>query len=580
MNIVSRAELNLFSSARRQHTTLGFVVVLTLTVLLAAGCDSLTDVDPKGSLSEKQLENAEGAEALVNAAYSALDANFADPNPAFLNPPSNWSFSDVRSDDAYKGGGGTGDIADIHLIEINDGITPALGIADTKWQADFIGVQRANSALRVVKNVEDESYPKQQRIAELRFLRGHFYFDLKKIFNRVPYIDETMPELEVTDVSNRELSSEELWDKIRADFQFAADNLPDQPEEQGRADRFAAEGYLAKVALFRENWSDVIDHTDTIINSGRYGLLDSYTDLSRVEAFDNGKEDVFSIQHSVNDGSNFGNINWGDLLNMPTTDACGGGGDGFLRPSQNLVNAYRVGEDGLPLLDSFNEQDVQEGSPIDPRLDFVVTRIGIPWKGFSQLPTDAWMRNSSVYGPYARKKLIVPPDSPYQVEGFPWCASSLNWPLIRYAEVLLWKAEALVESGGSLSEARNLVNQVRERAANRESWVRTLEGEELAANYQIEPYPAEGWTRDYALKAVRFETRLETALEGHRFFNLVRWDRAEPVLNEYFNEEVGDAGYLQSARFIEGQHEYMPIPQNQIDISGGIYEQNPGYGGN
>ena len=564
------------------HRTFSLAAVFLIAVGLT-GCDSFTEnADPKGTLTQDQLAgDPDGVEALAVSAYSALDANLPDPNPAFLNPPSNWSLSDVRSDDAYKGGGGTGDLTEIHLMEINNGLEPTNPIANRKWRAVFVGIQRANDALSALKDISEEEFPeKQTRIAEMRFLRGHYYFDLKKIFNRVPWIDETATTAEARNISNTELSSSELWDKIEADFQFAADNLPPTPPEPGRADQLAAHGYLAKVALFREQWEEVIQHTNEVINSDQFGLLDSYRDLSRVDQFDNGKEDVFSIQYSVNDGSAFGNINWGDLLNMPTTDACGGGGDGFLRPSQNLVNAYKVNSDGLPMFDTFNDTDLNPRdttTPVDPRLDFVVTRLGIPWKGFSQVPDEGWMRQLEVYGPYARKKLIVPPDSPYQVEGFPWCASSLNWPLIRYAEVLLWKAEALVESNQNLDQARQLVNRIRQRAANQDSWYRTQDDSEFAANYQIGTYPTDVWTQDFAREAVRFETRLETALEGHRFFNLVRWGNVSEVMQDYYAGEVDDSDYLQNATFQSSKHEYMPIPQAQIDISEGLYEQNPGY---
>lgn len=580
-----------------------FTTTLTLALLLLstafAGCDSFTDRSPKGTLSSDQLtNNPEGVEALVRAAYASLDGAITTGEDiqifTFFNPPSNWSYSEVRSDNAYKGGGGTGDIGEYHVMEINNGLTPTNFTINRKWESDFQGVMRANEAIRALQEISDEELPnKQQRIAEMRFLRGHFYFDLIKLFRHVPWIDETVSPQEVADISNTELTVNELWDNVRGDFQFASENLPDQTAEPARADRFAAEAYLAKVALFRENWGEVINHADAVINSNNFGLLENYSDLSKVETFDHGKEDIFSIPFSVNDGSDLGNINWGDLLNMPTTDACGGGGDGFLRPSQNLVNAYKVDEDGLPLFDTFNDEDVSpsnppgDDTPVDPRLDLVVTRLGIPWKEFhttqagqrsaSPIPDSSWMRQAQTYGVYARKKLIVPPDSPFKVEGFPWCGSPLNFPLIRYAEILLWKAEALVESGQDIEAARQLVNQVRERAANEDSWVREVNGNDFAANYNIGLYSSSEWTTNTARKAVRFELRLETALEGHRFFNLVRWGIADDALTEYFEEEEDNASYYSGATFQEGVHEVLPIPQTQIDISEGVYEQNSGY---
>ena len=168
------------------------------------------------------------------------------------------------------------------------------------------------------------------------------------------------------------------------------------------------------------------------------------------------------------------------------------------------------------------------------------------------------------------------------VAGWPWGGSALNFHIIRFADVLLWKAEALIELGRQ-DEAVAPINRVRERAKNSQyvlNWNNTS-ATDYAANYKIELYqPGVNvtWTQEFARQALRFERKLELALEGERFFDLVRWGVADQVLNnEYFAKEKTLRTYLQNAQFVKGRDEYFPIPQAQINFSGGLYQQNPGY---
>ncbi len=162
-------------------------------------------------------------------------------------------------------------------------------------------------------------------------------------------------------------------------------------------------------------------------------------------------------------------------------------------------------------------------------------------------------------------------------QGWPWGASQLNWQIIRYADLLLYKAEALIELGGdNLDEARTLINRVRARAMNSEYVKDFNDPSKYAANYKIGLYPAAGWNQDYARKALRTEMRLEKALEGERFFDLVRWGIAKEVMTAYFNAEKDTRIYYQNASFDSGE-EYYPIPVAQYNFSLGKYTQNPGY---
>jgi hypothetical protein len=218
-------------------------------------------------------------------------------------------------------------------------------------------------------------------------------------------------------------------------------------------------------------------------------------------------------------------------------------------------------------------------TPVDPRLDHAIGRPGIPWKDYTGgVYGNDWIREGATYGPYSKKKNIILVNSSLRgAAAFPWAQGALNFPLIKYSEVLLWKAEALIESGGSLEEAKGLINQIRNRAKNAPV-VTKLNSTQPAANYKIEPYPAApAWDQTTARKALRFEKRLELCLEGVRFYDLVRWGVAASVMNTYYATEKLKRPYLSAGKYVSPKLDYLPIPQNEIDISRGVYKQDPNY---
>src|SRR5699024_1630470 len=405
--------------------------------------------------------------------------------------------------------------------------------------------------------VSEEEVPfKNTRLGEMKFLRAHFFFQLSRLFNRIPYFDENVEPGQYKNISNREYTRDQILGMIAEEFAEAAKLLPAEQPEAGRATKYAALAYQAKATLYRayeqnddntlsninkQLLEEVVGLTEEVAQGG-YDLLSDFQHLAMVE-YENGVESVFAVQYSINDGTENGRINWSNLLNVPRGPAYSG--DGFFQPSQNLVNSYKTNENALPQIDSYNDSDlmtVQDGldNPVDPRLDFTVGRIGIRWKDFEEEPySEKWARAPATYGPYATKKFLVSPNSPYMVNGWTWGDSALNFQIIRYADVLLWKAEALIELGRH-EEARLIINRIRERAKNSAyvlAWDNANDTD-YAANYNIEPYPAGAyWTQEYARKALRFERKLELAMEGERFFDLVRWGVAEEVLNKYFAKE-------------------------------------------
>jgi hypothetical protein len=413
-------------------------------------------------------------------------------------------------------------------------------------------------------------------VAEMRLLRGHFHFDLKRNFGKIPYLDEAS---DPTKISNESLSADELWNKIEEDFLFAFDNLPETQPEIGRVNKYIAAAYLTKLYVETKQWAKAIEKADVVIQSGKYNLISNFGDLSTVQ-YENGSEAVFTIQYSIE--NNYASHDWGDLLNVTRSPGIANGGyangDDFYLASQNLVNTFRTGADGLPLFDTFNDADVLDASysgTLDPRLDHTVGRLGIPWKG-TAIYTTAWVRDPVYMPGFSSKKNIVAANETNINQTFPWASAGLNYALIRYAEILLWKAEALIESNQNLDDARLLINRVRERAQTGK-YVRTLDGSDDAANYLINVYPSSGWTQDYARTALRFERRLELAMEGHRMYDLNRWGIAADVINQYYQTEAVKQPYLAGAHFVTGKHEYLPIPQAERDLAPTLYGQNEGY---
>ena len=569
-----------------------------LSFLLIAGallaCDSALDENPSGKLSGDQLNTPDRVEGLVTAAYAALGNGHWDA-ATYTDP---WPWGSVRSDNAYKGGGSVADQGVYNNYEQFSSIRTDLDKADQFWFKSYQGISRANLALEKLAEISEEEFPlKTRREAEVRFIRGHFHFMLKIMFKHVPFI-EANEERELKNVSNREYTSQELWDKIAADFQFAADNLPESQPEVGRIDQWAAKAYLAKTRLYQayrqdpsnhevvEIQDDKLQEVVRLVNemeaSGEYELFDDIRKNFLWE-FDNtdGKETVFAVQRSRNDGTVRGRVNMENALNYPMNE--GFGCCWFHIPSQNFVNSFQTDSDGLPLFDTFNQNSLTEPedfqqNTVDPRLDHSVALEGHPFKYDNDQIYDpnVWARAPATYGPYTSMKGLQPVGSPSVQQVVFFYASSKNNNVIRYADVLLWKAEALIELGRE-DEALPIINRIRTRAAN--STVKDADGNNVS-NYQIEPY-RDGqnitWTQANARQALRFERRLELGMEGWRFFDLVRWGIAAETLNEYFATEKQRRDYLQDAQFQEGRDEYLPIPQQQIDFSDGSYQQNPGW---
>lgn len=619
-------------SKSKLRNTWGVILSATLMLFLYSCADDFLDVPAKGSLSEDVLANGQGIQALLIGAYGALDGAEISGD-AWQASPHNWIYGSVVGGDAHKGTE-AGDQSSINAM-MRGQFLPTEGFFNNFWRVHYEGISRTNAVLGIADNIEDMTENELTNVvAQARFLRGHYYFSLTRMFNRVPWIDEN-----TTDFNQP--NDRVLWSEIEADLQFAYDNLPETQAEAGRANKWAAGAYLAKVYMYQQMFSEAKAIYDQLIPNGvtaqgvAYDLADGYWDNWNPALEDGLPEAVFFVQQVSNDGSGgIANANQGMMLNFPNSPehlCCG-----FYQPTQDLVNSYRT-EGGLPIVDDFNSEIVNHdiGVPssnrfipysgeVDPRLDWNVGRRGVPYHDWGPFPGQRWIRDQLYGGPYHAKKNVWWRAQDNFADYSSWApGTAINIPVIRFADVLLMAAEAEIEVG-SMDQARAYVNRVRERAARPETWVSNelnrayaeaivnSEAEMLSVslnagqwvmrddrgttftylgggasdvnnwneyqdpNYSISEYSSSWADQAAARKAVRFERKLELALEGHRFFDLVRWDIADQELTRFYNYE----GNLFPGNGFDGgqfRNGHFPIPQNQIDLSQGVLQQNPGY---
>jgi hypothetical protein len=598
---------------------------MLLAAVIVYACSQKLNLQPQGSLIQSNVTNNSGVQGLLIGAYTLLSGE-DDPGQNLGNgsAASNYVYGNGCADDAYKGSTPSDQADAIPLMTWSLAESGTSSYLDEKWVALYNGIQRSNDVIRTLRlsptiapadTVEFE--------AEARFLRGFYHFEGVKIFKNFPWVNEFIQyasnNLDVPNYVNGSYIN--IWPDIVADLSYAANNLPGTQPNKGQVNKWAAMAFLAKAYMYQHEYDSALTLLTQVITQGTtaqgapYALEPIY-ESNFNPAQKNGSESVFACQASVNDGSststNGGNGDTGDELNFPYNN--GPGCCGFNNPSWNLVQAFKTDASGLPLLDgSYNNNplisdpvEAPWAGTVDPRLDWVVGRPGEPYFDWGTIDS-TWVRDLEDDGPFVPKKnsYAKSQQGTYSsTETVFWGAAEVdanNVNLCRFADVILWAAECEAQTG-NLDQAETYVNMIRTRAANPAGFVylnatynaststytpQTTQG----ANYVINPYPAGAFSAQgqaYALSAIQMERRLELGMEGHRFFDLARWDNGTgsmaATLNNYVGVEKNRTGFWRvnnTATFTKGVNENFAIPLNEIqaeNATGKVYlVQNPGY---
>ncbi|WP_316833194.1 RagB/SusD family nutrient uptake outer membrane protein [Pedobacter aquatilis] len=565
-------------------------ISLFLLILCFVSCKKdFLSLNPQAELTAEQLTTQDGVEGLLVGAYGLLNGNINGTWGNYGAAPSQWLFGEVASDNAHKGSS-VGDQPNMNAIEQHAPTSTNDNLSNL-YNRCFEGVQRCNNTLKILADLQagkgttkfSDARAKEIQ-GEARLLRAHYYFFLVRVFKLVPYVTEASAG---TFVAN----DKDIYPNIITDLQFAVDNLSTtKPKNQkGRMDKYAAQAYLGKVLLYQKRYAEAYTLLNAVITAKPDLVTLPYSDNFDITKED-GPESIVVVEHSVGtDGTGGDNGNVGDMLNFPYGSVTPINCCGFFQPTLDLANSFKVNAAGLPFLDGSyrtnpylsdlgltgtakTNYQVDKTLALDPRIESTIGRRGIPYRDWGIMAGDSWIRDASNGGPFVAVKnsieaaQIASGTAPGSTN-----VTGLNVNLIRLGDIYLMAAECAVETG-DLPRALALVNAVRQRAAK--IVPQTINGS-AAAVYRVNPYPSFP-DAAYARTAVRFERRLELAMEGHRFFDLVRWGIAKQTLESYFAFEGGYFDYLKGIVF-ESRDEYFPLPQDQIDRSNGTLKQSPGY---
>ena len=489
------------------------IIILALFILSSCGGDFLERDPIIGQVESDFYKTEEDAIAAINSAYATLQFELT-PAGHFR-----WFWGDIMSDDSVKGGEGDNDQFPLKQLEEFQGPTNTEYL-QAEWEADYEGIYRANKVLERVVDIDMNETLKNRILGEAKFIRAYFHFNLVTIFGNVPLVDRV---LAPSEYETAQSSPAEIWALIEQDLSEAVTVLPKKSEyldeDLGRITHGAASALLAKAYLYQGKFSDAKAAAEAVVTSGEYELFPQYGEIF-TDAGENGPGSVFEIQYMNASGGNWGrnNANEGTFSNVFQRARGQFEGFGFNIPTQDLVDAF-----------------FKEGSE-DPRLQHTVFRVGDQMgdRGtFTKDATGGFPHDFYTKKTFNRKDEEAPFGDPNPNGGS-------NDRVIRYADVLLMHAEAAYQTGDEAGAMASL-NLVRNRVG-------------------LSPVTASG---SELLEAIYHERRVELAMEGHRYFDLVRTGRAV--------DELGAAG------FIEGIHEIQPIPEFEITKSNGIYNQNPGY---
>ncbi len=478
--------------------------VFLVLIVMASCSDDFVDVKSNNENSEDFFNSEEDYQNALIAAYDMLQSTYL-----------NVMLGEIASDNTLAGGENPNDVPGIQ--EIDDMIhTPINQQLRDIWSWMYAGVNRANYILEFQNKTDFQG--KEAVLAQARFLRAYYYFELVKWFGDVPFAVDTRIQFG-DQFGIPRTPKETIYAQMEDDLIYASANLPYVQQETGRVTKGAAQALLGKVYLYQEKWTESANILEDLINNGPYDLLTDYSSMFENDN-ENNIESVFEVQYTDQQGAGFG---------------CLQCSEGNVAVGFNGIRGYSgpIFETGF----SFNvptQEVVDEFEPGDLRLETAILDI------------DAWAEETGATfttgnehtGYYNRKYIARQGDLN---TGDANLTNPNNYRAIRFADVLLMAAEALNESGNDM-QAQIYLNRVRERAFGNSDNNVTATGPALR-------------------NAIYHERRVELVGEGHHFFDLVRTERAAQEING----------------FQSGKHELFPIPLVEIQLAGNIWEQNPGY---
>ncbi|MFA5815110.1 MAG: RagB/SusD family nutrient uptake outer membrane protein [Bacteroidales bacterium] len=487
--------------------TLALTIVLSL---IFSGCESFLDKNPQGALTQTTFPTSESDALLaVNASYGTmLDLSFHSGI---------FPLTDIMSDDGRKGSNPTDQSSEIGQYD-NFKSTKTGSELSLWWATLYQGIKRTNVVIEKVPGIEMNENLRDRYIAEAKFLRGLFYFDLVRAWGDVPLVTALNPSIKL-----ERSAKADVYKQIEQDLLAAITDLDEKNDQVstqlGRASKGSARALLAKVYLFQGDFANAETYALEVINSNIYGLEPVFTDANGVKG-EHGIESVFEIGAIGIEGPG-GNA----YANVQGVRGTPNRGWGFNRPTPNLRASFETGDPRL------------KGTIID--LGDVID--GITIMGDGTTPDVTTDENGNILETECYNRKVWTPGSDVASQ------FGHNKRILRYADVLLIASEALNENNKP-AQALTYLNMVRQRAREGNNMIlpdiTTTEKNAL---------------RDLILK----ERRCELAMEGHRFWDLVRTGKAAEVL--------GPLG------FVTGKNELLPIPQSEIDISQGSLTQNPNW---
>lgn len=486
-------------------------LLLSFSLMLGSGCSDFLEEDLTGRYSNATFYKTEAHALLaVNAIYNV--ASFISTNNVL------WVFGDVVSDDAVKGGS-AGDQSDIQFLdEFN--YSRNNGFIEKFWKHYYEGISRANYLLYYGAGIEMDPARKARILGEAKFLRAYFYFTLVNTFGEIPL--KLNPPLNEGEINKPVSSVEVIYSQIEQDLQEAAQVLDVSytGSDVGRATKGAAYGLLAKTHLYQAEWDETLAAIASLDALALYSLQPVYKN-NFLDSTQNNTESIFEIQHLSGQSPKLGShLNqWLGPFKY--------NGYGFDAPTQNFVNEFEITDGGIA----------------DPRLDYTVGREGQPW--IDGTPFDPAQSSTG----YLQRK-HEQPKSEEPIIG----DASLNYVYLRYADVLLMKAEALNELGQT-DAALAPLNAVRKRARESYLFDTGLAGTGVIPEGLL---PDVSGTQPVVREAIRHERRVELGMEFHRYFDLMRYgaEVAEDALSEMGFDYETDRYFL--------------IPQSELDTNPSI----------